>query len=1044
MDIVLTAIKRPIFITCIFILILAIGYLSLKKLPVDLFPDVTFPVVVVNTPYKGSAPSEVEQLVSKVIEDELSSLGGVKTIRSVNKEGLSTVVAEFVLGTDIKNAEQQVRDRVANAKRKLPIDIDEFTIRRVDPSDQPVLTVALEGELEDADLFDFADQFVKPKLQQVDQVGLIDILGGRKREIRVDLDQRKLGAYQVSATQVVSRIGAAGENVPAGKVPEGNIDLVYRTLAEFKSLKDIGNVIVNYLSIENPVRVKDLATITDTLEEEKSRVFLNGKKALIFNVFRQSGSNTVAVVEAAKKRVDQINETLAKDTRKLHLQVVSDNSKRINANIMDVKESIYIGIALTILVVLFFLGNLRSTFITSLALPNSLLGAFILMSAFGFSINIMSLLALSLAVGLLIDDAIVVRENIFRHLEMGKSPRDAALEGSKEVMLAVIATTMTVVAVFGPIGFLQGVVGQFFKQFGLTICFAMMISLFDALTMAPMMSAHLAGKVKPHHGSSDIPDEKPGFLSRIWDSTMGVPLRAFDRFQSSLENRYEKILVSTLRFPKTVLLTGVIIFAVSLFALKFVPKTFLPPQDNGEFSVRIETPPGTNLQYMSTQAQMVSQLIRTHPEVNLVITTVGDRDGEGSKASFFVQLVPGKERKMNTSDFKDIIRKDLTAHPELKPVVSDVDNVGGGARPFTVNFSGSDLTVLEEYTQKFFEKVKSHPSLKDVEWSYKAGKPEFQIRISPDKAQALGVSTKAVGQELRTLVEGTKAAVFRQGIFEYNIRVRSQEDQRNLKEHFGQVYIPAINQKMTRLQFVAEPVSSSGPAEINRENRNRYISISADIAPNGPGMAGAIAELTRISKTELPLPEGVTYKLVGQAENFQELMVNMMIALGLGVLFIYLVLASLYESFITPFTIMLVLPLALCGAFYALLVMQRSLDLFSMIGCVMLMGVATKNSILIVDYVNQLLEKGLERKEAIILAGKTRLRPILMTSFALIAGMLPVAIGLNEASKQRTSMGVAIIGGLISSTVLTLVIVPAAFLYIDRFRLWVNKLWSKV
>lgn len=1041
MDIVSVSIRRPIFITCVFVLILAIGYLSLNKLPVDLFPDVTFPIVTVSTPYQGAAPSEVETLVSKIIEDELSSLGGIKSVKSINKEGISIVIAEFTLSTDVKYAEQQVRDRVANARPKLPDDVLESTIRRVDPADQPVLTLGLHANLSDAELFDFADQTVKPKLQQVDQVGLVEILGGRKREIRIDLDQEKLGSYQVSATQVVQQIGSAGENIPAGKVKEASIDLVYRTLAEFKSLKDIETVVVNYASMDRPVRVKDLGRVVDTLEEEKSRVFLNGEKALVFQLFRQSGSNTVAVVNAAKKRAEEINKLFEKDPRGIKMTVVRDNSQAIDANISDVKESIYIGIVLTILVVLFFLGNVRSTVITSMALPNSLLGAFILMSFAGFSINIMSLLALSLAVGLLIDDAIVVRENIFRHLEMGKSPRDAALEGTKEVLLAVIATTMTVVAVFGPIGFLQGVVGQFFKQFGLTVCFAMMISLFDAITMAPMMSAYLAGKVHSHHGEAPV---STSFFGRLYDSTLGKWIKKFDRFQTYLENSYEKILHWTLKFPKTVMLAGVVIFVVSVVLLRFVPKTFLPPQDNGEFSVRLEMPPGTNLDAMAEQSAKVDHIMRQHPEVEVVINTIGDRDGEGNKASFFVKLVPRKKRKMNTSQFKDVVRQDLSAFPELKPIVSDVDAVGGGVRPFTVNFAGSDLKVLEEYTQKFFEKFKNSPALKDAEWSFKAGKPEFQVKMLPERAEQLGVSTKSVGQELRTLVEGTVAAVYRQSGLEYDIRVRSQENQRNLKERFDRVFVPSINQRMTRLPFVSEPVKNSGPAEINRENRNRYISISADIAPGGPGTGGAIAELNKIATQDLPLPDGVTYKLVGQAENFQELIVNMMVALGLGILFIYLVLASLYESFVTPFTIMLVLPLALCGAFYSLLVMQRSLDLFSMIGCIMLMGVATKNSILLVDYIHQLMEKGVDRRAAIIESGKVRLRPILMTSFALIAGMLPVAIGLNEASKQRTSMGVAIIGGLISSTLLTLVIVPAAFIYIDNFRVWLNKKWAKV
>ncbi|MFI5390812.1 MAG: efflux RND transporter permease subunit [Bacteriovoracales bacterium] len=1015
------------------ILMMVLGWMSLNKMPVDLFPNVTFPIVMVNTPYPGAGPVEVETLISKVLEDEISTLPGIKSLKSINKEGVSTVIAEFTLETDIKYAESQIRDRIGSARRKLPADIKEPIIRRIDPADQPVLILSLKADLPEGELFDMAEEILKPKIEQVPQVGMVETVGGRKREIQVLLDRDKLRNYRISANQIATRIGAAGQNIPAGKVNELKREMVFRTLGEFKSLDDIKNTIINFLGDDVPVTVGNVGQVVDTLEDEKSQSFVNGKKALLLNVFRQSGSNTIAVVEAVKKRMEKINEEISILPGKPHMEIVRDGSKVIEANVLDVKESIFIGILLTIIVVYFFLGSGRSTFITGLAIPNSLIGAFLLMSLAGFSINIMSLLALSLSVGLLIDDAIVVRENIFRHMELGAKPKIAALTGTKEVTLAVVATTFAVLAVFGPIGFLQGVVGQFFKEFGLTICFAMAISLFDALTIAPMLSAYFAGDI--HKAKKE---------TGIWANTMGRALKGFDRFQTWLENLYEKTIVFTLKRPIFVLFSALIIFIFSLFLTKFIPKTFLPAQDTGEFSVGLEMSPGTNLASMSEVAKAVDKDIRANPEVATTVMFLGGRDGESNIASFFVTLVHAKQRNINTNEFKDKVRAQLKKYPVANPVIKDVDTIGGGQRAFNINIIGPDLKVIEDISNRLYAKLEHHPGLKDPKIGSQTGKPEFQVAIDNRKAEKLGVSSLVAGAELRTLVEGNTPAVFRESGKEYDIRVRLKEDQRNIGADFDKISVPNINFSLVKLPQIAKPVQTTGPATINRQDRGRYIQISADIAPKGPGMGGVMSDITRILEKEIKLPPGVRYAFVGQAENFKELGYSLGLAAGLGILFIYFVLASLYESFITPFTIMLVLPLAACGAFFALAITQSSLDIFSMIGCIMLLGIASKNSILLVDYTNQLVAEGMELNAAIIKAGKIRLRPILMTSIALIAGMLPIAIGLNEASKQRTSMGIAIIGGLISSTLLTLVVVPAAFSYIERFRNWSGGLVKKV
>lgn len=1023
------SIKRPIFITCIVIVMLVIGFLALKRLPVDLFPDVNFPIVSVRVSYPGAGPEEIETLISRPLEEEFGSISGMKTLRSINKEGMSLVLAEFNLDVDIKNAEQQVRDRLASARRKLPEDIEEPVVRRMDPADQPILILSVAADLGPAELYDLVYDNIKPKIEQVNQVGFVEILGGRKREIRVELNREKLKFHELSATQVATRIGAAGQNIPAGKVSNPTNETVIRTLGQFKSLEDIRNLPVNFVGNDVPITVRQLGEVVDDLEEKRSASSVNGKPALLLYVFRQSGSNTIAVAKGVHKRVAALNTEFGKTKGAPKIEVVRDSSLRIAANVADVQESILIGIVLTVLVVFLFLGSFRSTIITGLALPNSLLGSFILMAAAGFTVNIMSLLALSLAVGLLVDDAIVVRENIFRHLEMGKTPRKAALEGTLEVTLAVIATSLTVIAVFGPIGFLDGVVGQFFKEFGLTVCFAMMISLFDALTIAPMMSAYFAGKAHDQQKGT-------GVIARL--------LGRFNKFQDGLENKYESILHFVLAKPKTVLLGSLGVFVLSIFALKFVPKTFLPPQDNGEFQVSLEMLPGTSLDAMTREANQVEEVVRKLKEVNTTVLTVGNQDGESNVATIFVNLVKSKDRDFTTSEMKDQVRVQLKPFAHTNPKVKDIDMSGGGQRAFNLNIAGGDLVELEKVATQVFDKLKVHPALLDAEISHKPGKPEFQAFVDNKRAQDLGVSSSSIGQELRTLVEGTVPAVFREQGREYDIRVRLREDQRDLQANYEDVLVPNINNRPIRLSAVSNPVKTAGPASINRQDRGRYIQIAADIAPKGPGMGGVITDVKQLLTKDMPLPEGMRFAFVGQAENFQELMVNMMIAAGLGILFIYLVLSSLYESFITPLTIMLVLPLAAVGAFFALLITQKTLDIFSMIGCIMLLGIATKNSILLVDATKHLLDQGMARKDAILKAGRIRLRPILMTSFALIAGMLPVAIGLNEASRQRTSMGMAIIGGLVSSTLLTLVVIPAAFSYIDDFKNWIAKKMQKV
>lgn len=1031
------SISRPIFMTCVTIAILVVGWVSFKSMSVDLFPDVSIPVITVQTTYNGAGPSEIETLVSRPIEEEVSTISGIKRLTSKSLEGVSQVIVEFNSSVDVKYAEQQVRDKVNIAKPKLPTEVDDPVIKKFDPSDTPIIMLSVTAEgLSDGKLFDIADQYLKPRLEQVNNVGAIEITGGREREIHVILDRNKLRQREVSVGQVSAQVGASGENIPSGKVEQGGKELTFRGLGEFKTVPEIADTLVNLYGNEVPTRVADLGKVVDTLEDEKSRAFVNGKKSLFLQVYRQAGSNTVRVADDIIKQMGQLKPELDKMEGKPSIQLVTNASIKIKDNLADVYETIIIGIALTIVTVFFFLGSARSTLITSLSLPVSLIGSFLIMKLAGFSINIVSMLALTLAVGLLIDDAIVVIENIYRRMELGEDSLTAAEKGTTEIQMAVMAITLVVIAVFVPVASMSGTIGQFLKQFGLTVVFSMAISWFVAMTLIPMLTAYFGGS---GHGAGHSEEKKS---SGIYDKTLGRLVKGFDRFQTMLENVYVRLLRVTLKHTRITLLATAAVFVLSLYFVTKVPGAFITDDDSGEFTVTLETAPGTSLDGTAVFAEKVDKIIRANPEVDYTAMTIGTIYGEPNKSSFYVRMKDGKERgSLSTEKFRDKIRTQIAGFTEANPVVKKYDATGGmGGQPLILNIISADPDALDAVGKKIFAKLKADPRLKDVDSNYRPGKPEIQVHLKPGAAKEYGINSKTLGNELRAQVEGLTPAKFREKGREYNVRVRLLPEQRDLKTSFNQVYIPNVNRKLVRIADVATADTASGPASIERQDRGRYIQITAGLAP-GAGLTAVTSDIAKMTSTgDTALPPSVRYGYGGDAENQQELVGSTILALGFAIMFIYLILSSLYESFITPITIMVALPLALSGAFMALYLFNETLTLFAIFGFFMLIGVAGKNGILLVDYTKQMMDLGKSRPEALIEAGKTRLRPILMTSFALIAGTLPAAIGLSAASKSRTAMGVAIIGGIISSTVLTLIVVPALFTYVDRFRIWANKI----
>ncbi|MDD2840412.1 MAG: efflux RND transporter permease subunit [Rickettsiales bacterium] len=1021
MSIVDLSIKRPIFMTCIAIICMVAGVRAYKTLGVDLFPDITVPVVSVKTVYTGASPKEIESQVTKYIEDEVNTISGLKRITSQNYESLSVVVAEFNLGIDVKYAEQQVRDKVSAIKYKMPGEADEPVIERVDPNDQPVAVIALRAPtLSESELYDVADLVVKSKLEQINNVGSVDIIGGRQREIHVIIDRNKLKARELTALMVSQRLAGAGENISSGKVNSGMKEVSFRSLGEFENIKGIGETVINLYNNDNPTKIKDIATVEDTLEDEESRVYANGEKILTLEIYKQSGTNTLVVVNGIKKNFDKINKELSILKGSPQIEMIRDGGRIIQMNIDDVFQTIIMTIILTILVIYLFLQSTASTFIVSTAIPVALIGAFALMLISNFTINTITLLALSLAVGMVIDDAILIKENVYRHAEMGYKGKEAASIGAKQVLFAVLATSFALLAVYIPIGFMKGTIGQFLKQFGLVICFTAIISTINAITMSPMLSAYLPDKILTE-------EEK----KRSWKHKL---LSWFDWLQNIALKYYLKLLNVVLKAPYVAVLVGIVIFFLSIHTAKYIPKTFLPVDDSGEFLINFEMPTGSNVEATSRAGLRINDILQQDKLIDTALITIGG-DNEVNKGTVYVKLIPFEKRgHFTTTMEQEQVRKSLSSTDDLIIQVTNYSQTGGSERPFTIDLVGYDMEELKKYANLFLDKIKNDKRFIEPDMNYRDGKPELQISIIQNKAEEYGITTSNLGSELRAEVEGLTPAKYKINGNEYNIRVRMEEAQRNLSENFDKIYIPNINNRLIKLSDVATAKMTVGPSVINRQDKGRYIRISSEIG-KGVGSGDLMKEAQSILINDIKLPSSIKTSFTGRSESFNEMNKSFGTAIMLGILFTYLILASLYESFITPFTILISLPLAICGALFALYITNQSINLFSLLGIVVLISLSTKSSIVLVDYTNQKIAEGKDRIEALKEACKVRFRPILMSSIAIIIGMLPIALGMSEVASQRVSIGIVVIGGMLTATVLTLIIIPCVFIYVDKFRL---------
>ncbi len=1015
---IVTFIKRPVFTTMIVMLLVVFGLGAYPSLGIDLNPEVDFPLVSVSVNYAGASPEEMESLITKPIEDGVSSLSGIKNLTSVTREGVSQTTIEFEFGTDPKLAANEVREKVATVRKHLPDQIDEPTIQRFDISAAPVLYFSMLSKTRSpGEIRKVAVDVVKDELQRIDGVADVSITGATDREIQVQVDSKKLATYKISMQQILDSVNNQNQNAPGGDITEKGTKLTVRTMGKYKSVEDIKNLIVANQE-GRLIKLSDLATVVDSFGEQRSLVRTNGVPSIMVAVQKQSGTNTVDVAERAKKAMDKVQPLLPSDIK---VSVTRDSAVYIKSSVDDVMMSMIFGGFLAIVITFLFLQNTRATIIGAIAIPTSVIATFFLLKTMHFTLNNMSLMGLSLAVGILIDDAIVVIENIYRHMEAGKSPLEAAKDGTSEIALAVMATTLSILAVFVPVGSMGGIIGQYFKQFGLTVAFAVAFSLFVAFTLTPTLSAYWLKK--PSH-------------DQVVFSGMRKKLQTvLDRWENgflAIQEMYNGILGWALERPKKVITIAVVSLLLNGALLPFIGSEFQPTYDSGEFSIMMTAPAGTSFTKMQGLVMPIEQEVNAIPELESAVLTVGP-GSQSNKATIGIKLVDTASRSRSMDKIMEELRSIFHNVGDLKVVVQNSQGMGrGDSRPVQIALRGPDLDVLTHMAQELAGKIKQIPGTADVDISSEQSSPEVQVNLNSMRVSDAGLDAAVVANTVQSAFLGINTRnKYNAGDKDYNIKVQLEGTQRQSIDDVTNLQLATKSGTFIRLGDIAEIKLSSGPTEIDRDMRQREVIVYSNVVGVS---SGDIITKVKNMMPDMNLPLGYSYKFVGQAQTMQDSFMEIGKSLGLAVILIYMVLAAQFESFIHPLTIMLSLPFSLTGAILGLLISGQTMNIMSLIGVIMLMGLVTKNAILLVDYTNQLRKTGKPLKESLLEAGSVRLRPILMTTAAMIFGMMPIALGIGAGAELRQSMGVVLVGGLITSTMLTLVVVPAVYLVVDRIQ----------
>ncbi|WNG33181.1 efflux RND transporter permease subunit [Archangium violaceum] len=1005
------SIRRPVFTAMLSLCLIVLGVMGYTRLGTDLYPDISIPVVVVNTIYKGAGPGEIETQIIKPIEDAAAGISGVDKIHSFSRENVGTVIVQFKLSASLDRAVQEVRDKVSGIVNKLPQDADAPVVGRVDISAVPVLTYAASAQADSRTVRKLIDDKLKPALAQLEGVADVRINGGDVREIQVDVDLDKARAVGVTPMDIAQRIGSENLDLPAGRLQLGPTELTVRSLGQFKSVEELRQLPVAQSRTGAQVRLEEVATITDGAAERRTSARLNGQDAVILEIIKQPGSNTVALSDAVKKQMETLVPSLGHG---FQTTLLIDQSVIINENAHEVWIALIFGGAMAVLIILMFLLDPRGTFISSLALPTSVIGTFFVMYLLGYTLNQMTLLALSLAIGLLIDDAVVVREAITHRLEQGEDPVSAASKGTSDVGLAVLATTLALVAVFVPVAFMPGMVGQFLQQFGITISVAVLISLFISFTLDPMLSARLAKQRKhgEHHQENALARSIRGFLD-------------------GSERVYSNILRWVLNHKWLTTGITVLVMVVSFGAASRLGVEFLSPEDRSQFIVQLILPDASSLDQTGVRVAEAEKILKGIPEVTDVYSIVGD-NGDVNKARIRVLTKEKHERERGIQAIKESARELLApALPATQVIMQDlpiVDGLGGDFFPIMVRVIGPDLGKLREESERIAQILRDIPGTADVRVDFNPPKPELAIEIDRARAKDLGLSAAALAMQMRMAIGGDVAAKLREGVDETDIRVRLTQRDRDTPERVRQIEL-ATPRGMVPVTDVAKVELRDGPSVIEHENRQRQLAVYAQL--NGAAL-GDVASQLQQRVAEKPLAPGYSLVYDGQMKLMNEQNDAFITAGLLAFVFIYMVLASQFESLKHPFTIMVSLPLALVGALLGLYFGGFHVSMGAMIGIILLMGLVTKNAILLVDGALQFLREGDSVDEALMKAGPRRLRPILMTSAAMAIGMVPTAIGKGVGSEFRAPMAIAVIGGVITSTFLTLLVVPVVFAAMER------------
>ncbi|WP_206811053.1 efflux RND transporter permease subunit [Paradesulfitobacterium ferrireducens] len=1015
------SVRRPVTVLMMVFIVLILGGVSFSRLPIDLLPEIKVPVAIISTTYKGVGPQEIEKIVTQPLEEAVGTVQNIDKVTSVSSEGSSLVIAQFNFGTDMDFAALEMREKVDLVKKFLPSDADAPMVMKFDPNAQPIIQMTLSSKDSDlAKLQTIADEVVKPRLERVAGVASVSVTGGYKNQVQIRLSQEKMRGYGLSSDYIAKIIGAENLNSPGGTVQKGNQELTIRTLGEFQTLDDIKGLLIP-LPAGGTVHLSELAEVELKHEDLTTIGKTNGNLAVLIAIQKQSGTNTVQVAAAVNKEV----ETLKSEIAPTKIDMVMDQSVYINKSIKDVYNNALMGAVLAVLVLFLFLRNLRTTLIIGTSIPISIIFTFMLMYFAGITINLMTLGGLALGVGMLVDNAIVALENIYRFRQEGNSRLEAAIKGASEVGMALTASTLTTVAVFLPIVFVQGITATIFRQLALTVTMSLAASLVVALTLVPMLSSKIL-KVDRDNGGS-----KTG-LRKIFS----YPFDLFDRFFRKVESGYGRLLRWALGHRKSTVLIAILVFVLSMTSVVNVGAEFFPKMDEGQFTVNVTLPEGAELKDTEQVMNRIEGKLQEFPEMDAAFSIIGTNGmysfgGEpANKGMIYARLKELKERTRSVEQVEDELRgfvKDI-AGAEIEVQTLQTFSMGEGGAPISISIKGDDLGTLKRIGEDLKKLVESVPGTREVKANVSEGLPEAQVKIDRKNASQYGLTAAQIAGVVKGTISGTTATRYKYNGTEIDVVIQGDELFQESISNLEQTPIQTPAGMIIPLSQVAQVTIERGPAQINREGKSRVISVSAQFVDRD---LGSISKDIEGKLKAYPMPEGYTYEMGGENKELNDAFKDLSLALVLAVILVYMILASQFESLLHPVTIMMSVPLGFSGGMLGLFIARKALSVPAFIGMIMLAGIVVNNAIVLVDYINTRRKRGEERSEAIVNAGPIRLRPILMTTLTTVLGLIPLSLGIGDGAEAQQPMAVAVIGGLSLSTLLTLVVVPVVYTLFD-------------